>query len=60
MDESLIIDFGKYRGRHVENIPAQYLLSLLDNNYKLSNNILIYIVDNKESLKLKFVTQKFQ
>lgn len=48
-DESSM-PFGKYRGKQMADVPADYLLWLYD-NCKCSDNVHDYIIDNLEVLK---------
>lgn len=42
--------WGKYAGEKMANIPAGYLLFLLENN-KCSGDVKEYILENKETLE---------
>lgn len=41
--------FGKYKGEKMIDVPAEYLLWLLEND-KCSNNVREYIIDVKDVL----------
>ena len=55
MTDSSLMPWGKYKGEKMINIPADYLLWLLDNN-KCAGEVRAYIVDNKDVL-LKEIKQ---
>ncbi len=42
--------WGKYRGDKMANIPAGYLLYLLEND-KCSGDVKVYIEENKDTLE---------
>lgn len=46
-----IMPFGKYRGKALANIPAEYLIWLEANIKKLDGGLKTYIRDNMEVLK---------
>lgn len=48
-DESLM-PWGKYKGDKMENVPAEYLLWLYEND-KCSGNVKEYIIDNLNVLE---------
>lgn len=52
LDDESIMEFGKYQGEKLEDIPANYLLWLEDQtkskaNTKFKNGLLIYIHKNR-------------
>lgn len=49
MTDTTIMPFGKYKGEALVNMPAEYLLWLLDNG-KCVGALRQYIVDNKDGL----------
>lgn len=49
MNDQSIMPWGQYKGEKMANIPASYLLWLLDNN-KCGGEVKKYIEENKESL----------
>lgn len=50
-DQSLM-PYGKYKGQKMANVPADYLIWLLDND-KCSGDVKKYIQDNKSFLELE-------
>lgn len=48
-DES-IMPFGQYKGQKLEDVPAAYLIWLLDNN-KCGKDLRQYIMDNMDVLR---------
>jgi hypothetical protein len=48
-DESLM-PFGQHKGEKLANVPARYLLYILE-NFKLHDNLKKYIEDNKRVLE---------
>jgi len=44
--------FGKYEGKSMADVPATYLMWILDND-KCSPSVKAYIEDNMEALKLE-------
>jgi len=48
-DESLM-PFGKYQGKPMEDVPADYLMWLYDNE-KCSEQVKAYIEDNMDVIK---------
>lgn len=47
-----LMPWGKHQGEKMANVPAPYLLWLLDNN-KCSGDVKKYIVKNKEELLIE-------
>lgn len=50
MTDTDIMPWGKYAGQKMANVPASYLIWLLENN-KCSGDVKKYIQDNLEVLK---------
>jgi uncharacterized protein (DUF3820 family) len=50
MDDNSIIDFGKYKGQKLCNIPANYLIWLYEEN-KCFGGLKAYIKNNIDVLK---------
>ena len=50
LEDSSIMPWGKYKGKEMGNIPADYLLWLYDNE-KCSGDVKDYIEDNLSVLK---------
>jgi len=48
-DKSLM-PFGKYQGKPMEDVPADYLMWLYDND-KYSEQVKVYIEDNMDVIK---------
>ena len=48
---SLILQFGKHKGEHVDKVPAQYLLWAFVNVWKLDPEIKEYIRKNMKALE---------
>lgn len=57
-DESLM-PWGKHKGEKLINIPAEYLIWLLENN-KCGGDVREYIIDNKEVLETEIKRGKKQ
>lgn len=54
--DSLEMPFGKHKGKKVCNVPASYLLWLLDQDWFKSGPLKTYILENKETLELEVTT----
>lgn len=50
MNDDSIMPWGKWKGRQMADVPADYLLWLYENN-KASGEVLQYIKDNLEVIK---------
>jgi len=50
MDDNSIMPYGAHKGTKMANVPANYLLWLLNNN-KCSGDVKAYIEDNKDVLE---------
>lgn len=59
MDDNSTIPFGKYKGTKMANVPADYLLYLLENR-KCYGSVRDYIKDNKGVLKKEVEQNKFK
>lgn len=49
MDDQSLMPFGKYKGRKMEDVPAEYLLWLRDENCR-NLEVKEYIEDNLRAL----------
>jgi uncharacterized protein (DUF3820 family) len=52
LTDSSIMPFGKHKGVKMANVPASYLLWLLEND-KCSESVKEYIIENKLALELE-------
>ncbi len=52
LTDASLMPWGKYQGEKMENVPAEYLIWLYDNN-KCSGEVKQYIVANLENLKIE-------
>jgi len=50
MDDNSLMPFGKFKGHALANVPAWYLLWLLNEN-KCNGELKQYIIDNKQILE---------
>lgn len=50
MDDNSLMPWGQYVGKKMANVPAYYLIWLLDNN-KCSGEVKTYIKDNEDTLR---------
>jgi uncharacterized protein (DUF3820 family) len=50
LNDDSLMPFGKYKGEKMANVPAAYLIWLLDNN-KCNEPVKFYIQENIEVLK---------
>lgn len=59
MNDKSIMPWGKYRGKRMEEVPADYLLWLYDNN-KINgkSEVLLYISENLAALREEVKKQK--
>jgi len=49
LTDTSTIWFGKHKGKKLENVPADYLIWLFDNN-KCPNSLRQYIIENRDVL----------
>lgn len=56
-NDSTPMPFGKYKGDKLANVPAEYLMWLLDNN-KVIGHLKNYIEENKDVLAIEIKTNK--
>lgn len=52
LKDDSIMTFGKYKGYTLENMPANYLIWLYENN-KCFGPLKVYIVDNLDFLRME-------
>lgn len=57
LNDNSPMPWGKYKGEKMANVPASYLIWLLENN-KCSNDVKNYILDNMDSLKYEIKNKK--
>ena len=50
LQDTDLMPWGKYKGEKMANIPAQYLLYLLE-NHSCAGEVKEYILENKEDLE---------
>lgn len=50
ISDSMPMPFGKHKGKKMANIPADYLLHLLD-NYMCYGSVKAYIQENEDVLR---------
>lgn len=60
MTDESIMPFGKYKGEKLANIPADYLLRLLENG-NTYGEMKDYLIENKEVFKqeIEYKNKKF-
>ena len=51
MSTPIVMTFGKYQGEALEDIPASYLLWVLENMDYLQSDIKVWIEDNEDDLR---------
>jgi uncharacterized protein (DUF3820 family) len=56
MNDNSIMPFGKYKGEKMINVPASYLLWLLESD-KCYGDVRKYIEENKEVLEFQSKTK---
>lgn len=49
--DNTVLNFGKYKGRTVGNVPATYLLYIYDNGYYMPAELRAYINANMQHLQ---------
>jgi len=57
LNDKSLMPFGKYKGKAMANVPADYLLWLYDNGLK-NGDVKAYIIDNMEVLQSETKTIK--
>lgn len=50
MEDTDLMPWGKFKGVEMQNVPAYYLIWLID-NHKFSGNVKRYIKDNLEVIE---------
>ena len=49
--DTTIMSFGKFKGRALANVPANYLLYLYDNRMISNQALLLYVERNMDALR---------
>ena len=57
LNDNSPMPWGKYKGEKMANVPADYLIWLLENN-KCNKEVKDYILDNMDSLKYEIKNKK--
>lgn len=57
LTDDSIMPFGKFKGRELVDVPAEYLLRIRENPNCL-NDLKIYIDDNRDALELEIKNRK--
>jgi uncharacterized protein (DUF3820 family) len=52
LEDTDLMPWGKYKGQEMQDVPATYLIWLLENE-KCSGDVKNYILENKEVLELE-------
>ena len=57
MNDKSKMPYGKYQGEQMEDVPAEYLLWLYENN-KCSGDVKSYIKENLKVIKMQISNEK--
>lgn len=58
MNDNTVLDFGKYSGTKLANVPAEWLLWYYNDSDRLNTELIDYIEDNLDVLRKEINTKK--